>query len=424
PSEAPTSRTCVPKFRCTKSKDKYAVPHDCYARTSLGYVDLDLCDEPGAFSIVSPTAIATKQPKHLAEERQKFDLQGKQARGNCKRSPKCNTRASSGTDREGVEGSFMGSQSEARLGASFPPPGRVSQTGLLVEQRRVIPHGQKSVSNASERAATGNTWADSGIGGGGSSTIGSDKCGMREKTGPCRMKELAHQQQEKDQRLWSALRTTLLSSMKTDEFGNSGKVKGMELTSEDISFSRAGLEPSLTPSVGIDGKEVGRDMSRNMQQLDFERSAMDRNMRLHRIASARIETKVEPSSSFTVENKFKQSRNSSEYSSEKNSSPSTAQCRKRQSQSQSQSLSCSAGGIQCTGIRAELLPRKGDEVACSSTSTFDGGSLLHSGTGTKRQECLDEFSAGEDHGGLRWATDNEGMANLLRRPPSRQKDAF
>lgn len=101
--------------------------------------------------------------------------------------------------------------------------------------------------------------------------------------------ENSSQQSEKDQRMWSALKTSLLTRSEGDtdrcyNGPNSGKI-----------------ETDDTPrgsGVYIEGEsgEVGGETrnfyflkgARDMEQLDLERSAMDRTMRPHRVASARL----------------------------------------------------------------------------------------------------------------------------------------
>lgn len=104
---------------------------------------------------------------------------------------------------------------------------------------------------------------------------------------PCR--ETSSQQSEKDQRMWSALKTSLLTGSEGDTdpplFG----------------FGIGRTEDRASPNGGSDGNEdsgntlVGEERSyavlkgtRDMEQLDLERSAMDRTMRPHHVASARL----------------------------------------------------------------------------------------------------------------------------------------
>lgn len=104
---------------------------------------------------------------------------------------------------------------------------------------------------------------------------------------PCR--DTSSQQSEKDQRMWSALKTSLLTGCEGDT---------------DPPFFGFGIgrtEGRASPHGGSDGNAdagntvVGEERNnaflkgtRDMEQLDLERSAMDRTMRPHRVASARL----------------------------------------------------------------------------------------------------------------------------------------
>lgn len=89
---------------------------------------------------------------------------------------------------------------------------------------------------------------------------------------PCQ--ETSSQQSEKDQRMWFALKTSLLA-----EEGS---------TDSSIVGSRIGkTDDGSTPDCGSDNNTFLKG-ARDMEQLDLERSAMDRTMRPHRVASARL----------------------------------------------------------------------------------------------------------------------------------------
>lgn len=104
---------------------------------------------------------------------------------------------------------------------------------------------------------------------------------------PCH--ETSSHQSEKDQRMWSALKTSLLS----------GSEAHADPPHDNLRIGRT--EERGTPNGvdryvdkgGINGNDEARGYgflteARDMEQLDQERSAMDRTMRPHRIASARL----------------------------------------------------------------------------------------------------------------------------------------
>ncbi|CAM9330120.1 unnamed protein product [Ectocarpus sp. 6 AP-2014] len=200
------------------------------------------------------------------------------------------------------------------------------------------------------------------------------------------------QQSEKDQRMWSALKNSLLS----------GSPRDMEGSRFEFQNGR------IDDGGNLDGGTDPRDL----EQLDLERSAMDRTMRPHRVASARLLEKTQNSS---VQAKVKQLRTFS---------ASATRPRTRQGESAS-SVWAGAGGIlQCTGVRAELVSRNSDwqssynREAASGHSTFDGEAV------NRRRESVHQQARKKELGCSRWVTNDEGVANFLQRPPSRQKEAF
>lgn len=104
---------------------------------------------------------------------------------------------------------------------------------------------------------------------------------------PCQ--ETSSQQSEKDQRMWSALKTSLLTGSEGDTdppfFGcRIGKTDGRAAPnggSDDNADSGNTIVDEESNYAVLKG-------TRDMEQLDLERSAMDRTMRPHRVASARL----------------------------------------------------------------------------------------------------------------------------------------
>lgn len=103
---------------------------------------------------------------------------------------------------------------------------------------------------------------------------------------PCQ--ETSSQQSEKDQRMWSALKTSLLTGSEgntdTPFFGF-----GIGSTADRAS-PKGGSDDNAESSNTIAGERSYAFLkgTRDMEQLDLERSAMDRTMRPHRVASARL----------------------------------------------------------------------------------------------------------------------------------------
>lgn len=88
--------------------------------------------------------------------------------------------------------------------------------------------------------------------------------------------EMLSHQNEKDQRMWSALKTSLLSGTGKDA---DPSIVGLQIGRIDDEGTSYG------DSNYIRGSRIV--VARDMEQLDLERSAMDRTIRPHRIASAR-----------------------------------------------------------------------------------------------------------------------------------------
>lgn len=86
------------------------------------------------------------------------------------------------------------------------------------------------------------------------------------------------------------------------------------------------------------------------------------------------------------------------------------------------------GNLECTGVRAELIPR--DEEGTSAD--YNNGLKEHPAfdretervTTTSKRESSQYLRRKSDMGRFQWFTDEEGEANFLQRPPSRQKAAF
>lgn len=126
--------------------------------------------------------------------------------------------------------------------------------------------------------------------------------------------ESSIQQSEKDQRMWSALKTSLLSEglapldrlftgfHNTDSEIKQEIVPGCMEDGGDRSSGDTTTMTFFDDQPGIEG-------TRNMEQLDLERSAMDRSMRPHRTASARLlATEPDPSSANRVNTYIREKR--------------------------------------------------------------------------------------------------------------------
>ena len=124
--------------------------------------------------------------------------------------------------------------------------------------------------------------------------------------------ETSSQQSEKDQRMWSALKTSLLTGSEEDKeppfFGfGIGRTEGR-------ASPNGGSDHDTDSGNTVVGEERNYAVlkgTRDMEQLDLERSAMDRTMRPHRVASARL---LETTQASSVQTKV-----GSETSSESNS---------------------------------------------------------------------------------------------------------
>lgn len=87
----------------------------------------------------------------------------------------------------------------------------------------------------------------------------------------------------------------------------------------------------------------------------------------------------------------------------------------------------STGTLECTGVRAELVPRNGDGQSGfseeSGVNLADHRAFLDE-AGIRQQEGGQQQTRKVDSGRFQWVTNDEGVANFLQRPPSRQKEAF
>ncbi|CAM9396645.1 unnamed protein product, partial [Hapterophycus canaliculatus] len=211
--------------------------------------------------------------------------------------------------------------------------------------------------------------------------------------------EMASRQNEKDQRMWSALKNSLLSKSR-----------------EDADSSIAGFRTARIDDGGNSdgGSNCNGDsrivVRRDMEQLDLERSAMDRTIRPHRIASARA---LEANQDSPLQTKVKQ--------------PRTFSARATRSRTRKNDL---VNTLHCTGTRAELVSRSGDAQSGFSSEAADATDAVDSQdcsgfTGLNRhREGAQPIARKADVGRFQWVTNDEGVANFLQRPPSRQKEAF
>jgi hypothetical protein len=267
--------------------------------------------------------------------------------------------------------------------------------------------------------------------------------------------------------VWTAMKTSLLSSLGQAQHHNSSS-KG----TTNAGVTRPPLvpvvqepEPALLLSArgravaALSGSEHAATSSRNgldLQQLDYERSTMDRTGRLGRVASARLLRTDNSTNSTTA------AAAAGEYSGSRGKLCTAAP---RHTKSAGVTRRTSDVVLQLQGTRAELVPR---DTPCDSSSTA-GGSSTH-GTGTtnttatatataaaaasasaalqRRRSAVgsrgSSSTSGAAAGGdlfstaastaydgppvaaaaLTWMTDAEGIANFSRRPPSRQREAF
>lgn len=104
------------------------------------------------------------------------------------------------------------------------------------------------------------------------------------------------QRSRRDERMWSALKSTLLSEAagpsneSRQSIGSSPETTGDKGLHRCVPDSAAGPAEQASADVArmaILSDRLGIDATRDMEQLHRERSVMDRTMRLHRSASAR-----------------------------------------------------------------------------------------------------------------------------------------
>lgn len=86
----------------------------------------------------------------------------------------------------------------------------------------------------------------------------------------------------------------------------------------------------------------------------------------------------------------------------------------------------STGTLECTGVRAELVPRNGDGQSGFSEESVNLADhhAFPSEAGIRLQDGGQHQARKVDSGRFQWVTNDEGVANFLQRPPSRQKEAF
>lgn len=70
------------------------------------------------------------------------------------------------------------------------------------------------------------------------------------------------------------------------------------------------------------------------------------------------------------------------------------------------------------------MPRNGDGHAGVHSSDADVYPAFETGVVTNQCEGSQRLGRKTDMGRFQWVTDDEGVANFLQRPPSRQKEAF
>jgi trimeric autotransporter adhesin len=272
--------------------------------------------------------------------------------------------------------------------------------------------------------------------------------------------------------VWIAMKTSLLSSLGQAQHhhtSSSSKSNGDTVVSSSVT------RPPLVPAVqepepalllsargravaALGGSEHAATSSRNgldLQQLDYERSTMDRTGRLGRVASARLLRTADASTAAAAAA-------AGDYSAGVRGKLCTAAPRHK-----SAGVTRRPSDVVLTlhGTRAELVPR---DTPCDSSSTAGGSNTYGSGTGTISSATASAATASAaasasaalqrrrsamgSRGGtagselfstatstaastaydgppvaaaaLTWMTDAEGMANLSRRPPSRQREAF
>lgn len=112
----------------------------------------------------------------------------------------------------------------------------------------------------------------------------------------------------------------------------------------------------------------------------------------------------------------------------RNFSASATRSRSRQKESTS-GVWESAGEslLQCTGVRAELVSRNGEPG--SSTEPLDAVDAedmraFAAEDENRQRNGSHQLARKAELGRFQWVTNDEGVANFLQRPPSRQKEAF
>lgn len=110
-------------------------------------------------------------------------------------------------------------------------------------------------------------------------------------------------------------------------------------------------------------------------------------------------------------------------------SASATRSRNRQKESTNSVWLGAGSTLQCTGVRAELLSRSDDGFGfCSEPldgeDSEEGYRSKIGETANRRREASHHIARKAEPGRFQWVTNDEGVANFLQRPPSRQKEAF
>lgn len=105
-------------------------------------------------------------------------------------------------------------------------------------------------------------------------------------------------------------------------------------------------------------------------------------------------------------------------------SASAARPRTRQGESASSVWAGAGGTLQCTGVRAELVSRNGDGQSSYNREAAGGHSTFAGEAVSRRRDSAHQQARKKELGCSRWVTNDDGVANFLQRPPSRQKEAF
>ena len=112
----------------------------------------------------------------------------------------------------------------------------------------------------------------------------------------------------------------------------------------------------------------------------------------------------------------------------RNFSASATRSRNRQKESSSSVWeSAGVGTLQCTGVRAELVSRNGE--SCFSNEPLDAVDTeeyraFPGEAENRRRDASHQLARKAELGRFQWVTNDDGVANFLQRPPSRQKEAF